>query len=87
MFDVKAYCNRLTEACEHYERSAPTVRDHCDDLYQRINETPERVTLAELLGVSWLWADGEWAAPSYAANRVYHLRNRLGMDVTGQAGF
>jgi hypothetical protein len=84
--DMTAYCNHLTEACDRYERTSPTVHAHCDDLYIRINEDPQAVTLAELQGVAGLWADG-WLGKHYATNMIYHLRHRLGMDVTGHAGF
>ncbi len=82
------YMRRLTEACDRYERTAPTVRDHCDDLYIRMGETPEQVTLAELLGIAWLWESGDtWPNGNVAANHVYRLRDRLKMDTTGNAGF
>lgn len=84
--DIDAYLAKLTEACDHYEKTAPVVRDHCDDLYIRINESPDRVTLAELNQVAALWSD-DWMHPNYAANHVYRLRSRFGMDTTGLAGF
>lgn len=84
--DLDTYRAMLTEACRRYERTAPTVAAHCDDLYIRINEAPERVTLAELILVSAIWAD-EWETPNGAANLVYHARHRFGMDTTGHAGF
>ncbi len=86
MFDVRDYLKRLTAACEEYETSAPTVCAHCDDLYRRVSAIDPAVTLAEVIDVQALWAEG-WMPPSYAANRVYKLRHRLGMDVTGHAGF
>lgn len=91
MIDLKAYLQRLTEACEHYQKSAPTVEAHCDDLYRRITSSPAKVTLAELIDVAGLWCDSEdglqWFHPNAAANVVYKLRHRLGMDTTGHAGF
>jgi hypothetical protein len=84
--DMDAYGRYLTEACGRYEQTAPTVAEHCDDLYIRIYEDAANVTLAELNGVAGLWVDG-WLAPNVAANLVYNLRSRLGMDTTGQAGF
>jgi hypothetical protein len=80
------YLDHLTAACDRYEKTAPTVHAHCDDLYIRINEDPIHVTLAELQGIQQLWAD-DWCHPHVAANLVYKLRHRLGMDVIGQAGF
>jgi hypothetical protein len=76
----------LGMACDHYQLTAPTVRDHCDDLYRRVEADPAKVTLAEIFGVHALWAD-DWMQANHAANHVYKLRSRLGMDTTGQAGF
>jgi hypothetical protein len=77
----------LTEACATYERSAPTVAAYLDDLYVRLNEDPARVRLAELLGAARLREEGQWMKPNLAANSIYHLMHRLGLDTTGQAGF
>lgn len=87
MLNLQAYLKRLEEACDFYDQSAPTVRDHCDDLYVRIGEAPERVTLAELTAVQALWSDVGWMHPNYAANLVYKTRHRLGMNTAGHAGF
>ena len=85
-FDIHAYLNKLTEAAERYQKTAPTVSAHIEDLYIRISESPAKVSLAELDSVAQLWND-DWEHPNYAANRIYHLRERLGMDTIGQAGF
>lgn len=77
----------LTEACEHYETSAPTVHDYLDGLYIRISTKPSDVRLSEMLFVETLIEDGHWMQANYAANRVYKLMHRLGMDTTGHAGF
>jgi hypothetical protein len=90
MFDFHEYRRMLTAACNTYEQSAPTVCDHCDDLYRRMDEAPDAVTLAELIEVQSLWAEADrdgWTPPQYAANRVYKLRERLRMPTTGHAGF
>jgi hypothetical protein len=85
--DMQAIEGFLVEACERYEHTAPTVCDHINDLYVRLNETPEKVSVLELVRVLGLREEGEWEHPNYAANRIYKLRDRLGMDTTGQAGF
>lgn len=77
----------LEDAVSHYERSAPTVADYCDDLYRRSHQAPQSVSLAELAGVQNLQEQGEWITPHFAVNRVYHLMHRLGMDVAGHLGF
>lgn len=81
------YLSFLTQACEVYEKSAPTVYNHCNDLYVRISEQPKSVTLKELFCVSRLLEEDQWEQANYAANRIYHLRTELKMDTTGQAGF
>lgn len=83
---IDAFCRRLELACAHYEKSAPTVAEHCNDLFIRINERADAVTIAEMVGVEGLWRDG-YEQPNHAANHIYHLRHRLGMDTTGQAGY
>jgi hypothetical protein len=62
------------------------VEAHCNDLFIRMNEADHTVTLCELKAVSMLW-DDSWAGPSHAANLIYKVRHRLGMDTTGHAGF
>jgi hypothetical protein len=78
----------LTAGCEHYERTAPTVRDHLDGMYLRMVDR-KPVTWIEIAGVLQLrdLETFEWEHPNYAANRIYKLRHELGMDVTGHAGF
>lgn len=85
--DVEGIVKFLEEAIEHYHQTAPTVADHLHTVYSRINEVPEHLTLAELVGVLRLREEGEWEHPNYAANRIYKLRDRLGMDTTGHLGF
>ena len=76
----------LTDACQHYEQTAPTVADHCNDLYIRIQDGSP-VTVREIMAVCALCDRDGWAHPNYAANAVYKLRDSLGMDTTGHAGF
>ena len=78
----------LTAGCDHYEATAPTVRDHLDDVYRRMIDA-KPVTWLEIANVLQLRDEQslEWEHPNYAANRIYKLRRALGMDVTGHAGF
>ncbi len=87
LLDLQPIFARLTEACDHYQTSAPTVCEWANDLYIRIGEQPERVTLRELLFVERLVEDECWMQPNYAANALYHVQCALGQDVTGHAGF
>lgn len=80
--------HRLIEGAKHYEKSAPTVAEWADDLYQRIGDKrADHVTLSELLLASRLMEEGVWMHPNTAANNVYKLNYRLGRDTTGHAGF
>jgi hypothetical protein len=87
MINIHAICKFLTEVCEHYQQSAPTVTAWADDLYQRISDAPEKVVLSEILAVQHLLENGEWEQANMATNRIYHLMHRLGQDTTGHAGF
>jgi hypothetical protein len=77
----------LEEAAGHYDKTAPTVEQFVDNLYRRMGEKPETVTLFEIMTVEELRQDGVWEQPNYAANRIYHLMERLGRPTTGHAGF
>jgi hypothetical protein len=91
-FNGHLLCDFLSQAVGHYEKTAPTVAAYLDDLYIRCNERTEDVRLCEITAVRALYAadgdrPGTWESPCYAANRIYKLMHRLGMDTTGQAGF
>lgn len=77
----------IEDACEHYDKTAPTVEAWLDDLYIRLGGNADRVFLDELLAVCKLREDGVWMHPNAAANLVYHLQHRHGQDTTGHAGF
>jgi hypothetical protein len=86
--DMERFKDQLAYGVEHYRTSNPMVSEHLDALFVRITEEPDKVTLCELLSVSTLWeSDGGWMDGNFAANRIYKTRERLGMDVTGWAGF
>lgn len=76
----------LVEICNQYQESAPTVSQYADDLYSRLTSGGV-IQLRELTTLQHLWENGQWEAPSFAANRIYKLEHSLGRDVTGQAGF
>ncbi len=77
----------IEEAVPRYQKTAPTVAAYLDDLYIRMNEKPDDVTLSELTAVMALMDGDAWEQPNYAANRFYKLASRLGRDTTGLAGF
>lgn len=85
--DWPTFRRYLEDAAAEYATSAPTVANYIDDLYIRLDESPESVNVRELLTVCQLKDDGQWEQANYAANRIYHLQSQLGVDTTGQAGF
>lgn len=87
MIDFDAIRRRIEDGAARYEKTAPTVEAWFDDLYVRLNEAADKVVLSELLLVQQFVDDGVWFDPQTAANRVYHLQERLGRDTTGHAGF
>ena len=86
-FDCPAFETFIADVCEQYEKTAPTVYAHANDLYERLISKPSQVSLAEVAGFADLREEGIWYAPNMATNHIYHLRHRLGMDTTGHAGF
>lgn len=87
VIDIRRISDELTAICDHYELSAPTVHAWANDLYIRIGEQPNDVTLAELMMVARFREDGIWMQPNYAANYVYRKLHQMGRDTTGQIGF
>jgi hypothetical protein len=87
LINPKAILRFLTNACDHYEKTAPTVHAYCDDLYTRMQDNPVEVRALELFAIGSLLEDGVWEQPNYAANRIYHLQERLGQATVGHAGF
>jgi hypothetical protein len=82
--DAKTF---LTDACDWYEKTAPTVHAYCDSLYTRMEQAPMTVSLYELRKVSALLGADGWMQPNYAANYIYHLMEECGQSTVGQAGF
>lgn len=86
VFNFRQFESFVSDACDQYERSAPTVTDYLDQLYRRVNQN-QPVQLREVIVIEKLLDDGIWLQPNYAANMIYHLMNEVGLDTTGQAGF
>lgn len=83
----QALLDHVAHMCHYYEKTAPTVSDYLDGLYQRLERKPDDVRLSEILMAQRLLENGLYMAPALAANTVYKLMNRLGMDTTGHAGY
>lgn len=86
-FRIHEFCAYLTEVCEHYEKTAPTVCAWADDLYRRLDAHGDDVRVSEISVAQNLRDDSGWVPANYAANNVYKLMSRLGHDTTGHAGF
>lgn len=80
----------LVEAAEHYDGSAPTVCDYLNELYIRIGDATRKelpVDLRELIFLEKLVEEGQWLQANQAANAVYKLKHRLGMETTGMIDY
>lgn len=87
-FNLKTYRDEfLAGAVRHYAKTAPTVSNHADDLYVRLGGNGKDVTLYEICRMQELRQDDTWMTPDYAANLVYHLRDILKMDTSGDWGY
>ncbi len=84
--DYEALEQHLADCCNQYETSAPTVHAFCDGLYMRLTES-KPILVQEIDAIGRLLENGIWEHPNHAANRIYHLQEELGQDITGQAGF
>jgi hypothetical protein len=82
MFDRKTFEAACSAACAEYEKSAPTVAEWADWLYQANDQD---VTIADLHILRRIV--GESPGANLAANMIYHHQARLGRDTAGQAGF
>jgi len=77
----------IVAVIEQYQTSAPTVATWAENLSIRIATTPEQVSLYELRQFSFLYSDGQWQHPNYAANRAYKVLDATGQDTTGMLDF
>jgi len=79
----------LESACLHYEKSSPAVSNYLDDLYIRVGEDTQHVTLFELLRSQQLYdvESGEYMNANLAQNTVYKTLDILGMNNTGMIDF
>ena len=80
IFNRKNFEIVCTKVCTQFEKSAPTVSELADKLYQAKDKN---ITLAEIHLLSKI----SEMQPNYAANALYHLMEDLGQDTTGHAGF
>lgn len=82
LFDYHATRKFLENAVNHYETSAPTVSQYCDDLYIRLEES-SKIDLSEIITIQQLRENNIWEHPNFAANRIYKLKDSLGVSTVG----
>ena len=82
IFSRKEFESAIGELCEKYEKSAPTVYDWVEWLYQAKDH---EITLSDVFLLKTLASED--VPPNYAANMLYHMQYKLGRDTTGNAGF
>jgi len=78
MLDVDKIEKFVQDAVIHYEKSAPETAAYLDDLYVRIQEQAEDVSLRELMLVNRLMTESGWMDPHYAQNHITHVLSFLG---------
>lgn len=78
MIDVDKIEKWIEDAVRQYEKSAPETAAYLDDLYVRIQEQAEDVSLRELMLVSRLLTESGWMDPHYAQNHITHVLSLRG---------
>lgn len=78
MIDIDKIEKFVQDAVIHYEKSAPEATAYLDDLYVRIQEQAEDVSLRELMLVSHLMTESGWMDPHYAQNHITHVAQEAG---------
>jgi hypothetical protein len=79
----------IQDACIHYEKSSPAVSNYLDNLYIRVSEDTQHVSLFELLRTHQLYdvESEQWMNPNLAQNTVYKTLDILEMNTTGMIDF
>jgi hypothetical protein len=78
----------IQQAIEHYKYAPGWFTDWLDDLYIRLDEQCNSITLDEIQTLGMLSPDGNsWEPENYAVNRIYKMFDRLGRNTTGIAGY
>lgn len=87
LFDFDKSIDFLTRAVAFYQDSAPVVSDYLNDLYVRLQDDFESISLLEVRTLEMLNDADELANPHYATNLVYKMLQRLNRDVVGVSDF
>lgn len=80
VFDGDALDAFIVLAVAQYETSAPTVTKYLNDLYGRLVTDLSQVNLFEVFQVLALLENSIWEDPLHAANRIFRLKDRLGLN-------
>jgi hypothetical protein len=83
-------CREYIQATiSHYNYAPKWFIDWLEDLYLRLDEKIETVTINELEILARFHAedDDSWEPESYAVNRVYKFFKDTGRDTTGIVGY
>ena len=78
MFNYQTMRSFLEHAGTHYAGQSGLLEDWIDDVYIRLAEAPDTVTVYELNQVQALFVDGEWEHHNYATNRAYKCMTKFG---------
>jgi hypothetical protein len=79
LIDYQEIYKFLKRAAGHYEISAPTVANYCNDLHLRICRA-QSVQLVELSIIQNLAQhDGAWVEPTFAASQIRKLIHHLAL--------
>ena len=73
-FDYRKIREFIEEAASHYSKQKPEpapLLDWLDDVYIRLAEKPEELSVRELMQVFRLHECGEWEQQAYAVNRAF----------------
>tara|TARA_R110002110_G_scaffold13929_3_gene66118 strand:- start:2886 stop:3134 length:249 start_codon:yes stop_codon:yes gene_type:complete len=82
MFDRDKFEETLSELANHYEDSAPTVSNFCNEIFGMRDSL---VTLQDLVLLQQF--SEEKFEPNLAANMIYHHQESLGRSTVGHIGF
>lgn len=88
VYDPIIVLDFLVNCCNHYLKSAPVVSRWAEEIHFEIQESPEKITLRDLVTMNMLsYDDGNWVHPNYATNIVYKRIVESGRDSTGLLSF
>lgn len=86
--DIKKLSKFIELAVAHYGKHAPGwFTDWLDEVYMRLSDGWQSITLDEIITIANPYRDGQWQAEPFAVNNAYKLFDRLGRDTSGIIGY